>query len=70
MSITLGQLDWLVNSILENETLAKHIKDGKQTLKNKLQDITEHEKARIGYLRRTGHVAILLRELHEKYDIN
>jgi hypothetical protein len=49
--ITLGELDALANTIVENETLSRHIKDNKQTLKNKLEHITLGEKKRINWLR-------------------
>jgi hypothetical protein len=69
MKITLEQLDALAMTIDENETLRQHIKDDKQTLKRKLEHISEPEKKRIHFLRFNKHYSILLRELKEKYGI-
>jgi plasmid maintenance system killer protein len=68
--ISLGQLDSLVTTLQENETLAKHITDDRKTLKAKLENITEAEKKRIHYLRFNKYYSLLLKDLKQKYDIN
>ena len=67
--ITLGELYWMVDNMLSKETIRMHLKDSRDTIADKLENITLQEKIRINGLVKFNHYAILIRELNQKYGI-